>query len=237
MHTAHFFPTAQARHRSASSRHPVQAHLFLPMHQQIMACVALLWGALLVLASHAAAAQSFITAEQLFRQLPTSIFDNTSEPLTEDQKEMLLEKGYTTNWVIISKDADSIFMEAMSVEESTVHIHMFRAPHGGVVAMGARTAETCAAELWEYSGKMGLVPYAGPADPLVADFLPANTKLGPEITPTFRICLEGTKLEAKPLFWGDSGLVEIPGARRVLYSWNGTAFTKSAAVPMDASAP
>lgn len=202
-----------------------------------MVCLALLWGAMFLFTSQAASAQGFITAEQLFRQLPTSIFDNTSEPLTEDNKEMLLEKGYTTNWVIIAKDADNIFMEAMSAEEGAVNIHMFRGPHGGVVVMGARTADACAAELWEYSERMGLVPYAGPADPLVADFLPTNTKLSPEITPTFRICLEDEMLEAKPLFWGDSGLVDIPGAKRVLYSWNGTAFTKSSSALLEKSNP
>lgn len=238
MRITHFFSTATDWHRPLSPRRQSPGgHDSRPLHQPFMVCLALLWGAVCLLSSQAISAQGFITAEQLFRQLPTSIFDNTTEPLTEDNKEMLLEKGYTTNWVIIAKDADDIFMEAMSAEEGTVSIHMFRGPHGGVVVMGARTADTCAAELWEYSERMGLVPYAGPADPLVADFLPANTKLSPEITPTFRICLEGEMLEAKPLFWGDSGLIDIPGARRVLYSWNGTAFTKNSSAPLGKSNP
>jgi hypothetical protein len=45
--------------------------------------------------------------------LPVGIFENTPEPIGEEEKERLLDYGYTSNWVILHNDADSLDLAAM----------------------------------------------------------------------------------------------------------------------------
>ncbi len=169
------------------------------------------------------------TAESVFHRLPAGIFENTPEPISEDDKDLLLERGYISNWVVMHKDADSLLMAAMSPLEAEVRVRLFRssAPAGGGVAvLGARTSDSCAAELWRYDAHGGSVPVAGPPEPSLADFFRPGYSLPPGVSPSYRLCLEEDRLEAKPLFWNESGITEVPVCNRVFFFWNGTEFVK-----------
>ncbi len=189
---------------------------------RLVACVLLLAAALPAYAKDTAR----IRAEEIFRQLPTSIFDNTLEPVGEEDKERLLDRGYISNWVILHKAPDILVMSAMSQVGGEVILRLFRAPSGGVAMLGAKTGDACASELWRYDAHGGIVPDAGPAEPPPADFFAPGRALPPGVSPSYRLCLENDRLEAKPLFWNSDGLVDILPDNRIFFAWNGTAFVQ-----------
>lgn len=166
------------------------------------------------------------TPKQLFMQIPPSIFDNTPSSITEEEKELILECGYSTNWAVSHSDADTLFISTIKGDFADVAVHVFRNAGGGVVAIGARAQDNCAAELWSFDTSGRIVPLQNPEEPPVQDFLSPNVLLAPGITPTSKICLEGAQLEAKPSFWGKEGMVQVPVANRVFFRWNSTGFAK-----------
>ena len=177
-------------------------------------------------AAHAAESTRQLTPKQLFMQIPPGIFDNTPSPIAEEEKELILECGYSANWAISHSDTDTLFISTIKGEFADVAVHVFRNAGGGVVAIGARTQDNCAAELWSFDTSGRIVPLQNPEDPPVQDFLSPNVLLAPGITPTSKICLEGAQLEAKPSFWGKEGMVQVPVANRVFFRWNSTGFAK-----------
>ena len=178
-----------------------------------------------------------ITAEEIFRQLPTSIFDNTSEPLSDESKQKLLDNGYTSNWVIVQKTPDTLRMSASSDGTNEVTVLLLRSSPGGVAVLGAKTSDSCAAELWGYNAHGGIVPYTGPQEPSPSEFFSAERGFPPGIMPSYRLCLEDNALEAKPLFWNDEGLADITPDNRVLFVWNGKEFVKQVIPATMAVAP
>ncbi len=177
-------------------------------------------------AAHAAESTRQWTPKQLFMQIPPSIFDNTPSPITEEEKELILECGYSANWAVSHNDADTLFISTIKGDFADVAVHVFRNAGGGVAAIGARAQDNCAAELWSFDASGRIVPLQNPEDPPVQDFLSPNVLLAPGITYTTKICLEGAQLEAKPSFWGKEGMVQVPVANRVFFRWNGTSFAK-----------
>lgn len=168
-----------------------------------------------------------IAALDVFRMLPPSIFENTNMPLTEQEKEALLERGFTADWVVVKVREDSVLVKSPGDETEAVTLRLFRAPDGGIAVLGAETADSCAAELWRYGAHGGLFPAFPPEDPKASEYFTQESPMPQGVTPTYRLCLVGELLEAVPLFWNDSGLAQVRPANRVVYAWNGTAFNKS----------
>lgn len=187
---------------------------------------------LVLLVPEPAAAKGQETAASLFRQLPTTIFDNTAQPLSEDGKEQLLDQGYAGEWVIVHAEPDAMEISLPSSLDGEVMIRLYRGKQGGVIALGANSGGTCAAELWAYDRKGALLPDAGPEDPPATDFFQAGHPLPPGITLTTRLCLEGRALEMKPLFWDRKGPVEMVVDNRVFYLWDGNAFIRKITTPV-----
>ncbi len=191
----------------------------------------------LLLANTAKAATSKITATSLFMQIPPSIFDNTYQPLTEEEKEILITNGYTHNWVLIYTNDDTMRFATTTLDDNKVTARVFHAGKEGYIVLGADTPDACAAEIWSFTANGGLIPHPGPQDPAPEDFFAEPYALGKEVTPTFRLCLVGDVLEAKPFFWDDSGLIAITPTQKVLYTWTGSEFKKSITSIAKASPP
>ena len=174
------------------------------------------------------------SAADLLRMLPTSIFDNTPEPLNEEELELLLVQGYTHAWVIVENKTDSMRMTATGDNPGEVHVHILRSSPGGIIMLGARTNDSCATELWAYNPYGGIIPYDTPPDPTFSDLFTQNKHLPKNLVPSYRICLENGMLEAVPLFWDTAGPVSISPDNRVFYLWNGKEFVKRVIPAADA---
>ena len=194
---------------------------------------AILVFSLLLLFQVAAQAGGKDTASSLLRKLPTTIFDNTSLPLSEDDKEQLLDKGYAGAWVVVKANPDFLAMSLPDSLDGEVMVRLFRNGDSRLVVLGATTESTCAAELWSISPKGGLTPEHGPEAPPSSDFFRSGISLPTDISMTTRLCFDGETLEIKPLFWNKKGPVHLNVHFRVLCHWDGTNFTRKEIIPIE----
>ena len=199
-------------------------------------CAILVPSSLLIAPAARAADKSAMSAEDLMRLLPTSIFDNTSAPISQDELDLLLTRGYIDAWVVVENKRDVLRMTATGDSPGEVQLQVLRAAPRSIVILGARSDDACASELWEYRTGGGLVPYAAPPGPSAQDFF-ALTKTPPRgLIASYSFCLEAGMLEAVPRFWNADGPVDITPDNRIFYIWNGEDFVQRTAPAADVGA-
>lgn len=176
-----------------------------------------------------AADTSGMPAEDLMRLLPVSIFDNTPEPLSQDELDLLLTRGHTAAWVVVENKRDMLRMASTGGGPCEVQAQVLRAAPRSIVILGARTGDSCASELWEYKTGGGLVPYAAPPGPSAQQFFALTNPPPRTLIASYSFCLEAGMLEAVPRFWNADGPVDITPDNRVFYLWNGEHFVQRVA--------
>ena len=199
-------------------------------------CAILVPSSLLIAPAARAADKSAMSAEDLMRLLPTSIFDNTSAPISQDELDLLLTRGYIDAWVVVENKRDVLRMTATGDSPGEVQLQVLRAAPRSIVILGARSDDACASELWEYKTGGGLVPYAAPPGPSAQEFF-ALTRTTPRgLIASYSFCLEAGMLEAVPRFWNADGPVNITPDNRIFYIWNGEDFVQRTAPASDVGA-
>ena len=166
----------------------------------------LLCAACLLLSARSVQARE-LTALDIFAQLPITLFENTPEGLSEDEKLRLIEQGASEFWEVERFD--------------------FRGGDRLLAALGTDGGAMCALELWQEDATGGFVPANPPDDPQLSDFLASGQRLAADVSPAFMFCLEDDGLDVRPLFWGPAGLVDVPVAKAVRYIWKSGAFEKT----------
>jgi len=175
--------------------------------------------------AHAAGGQ--VTALDMFRMLPATIFENTAEGLTEEEKQQLADEGETDFWAVIESTPEHFVVGALPLLDTRVSVRVFRADNGDTLAaMGVQNGEACALELWRRKADGRLAPVAAPDEPGIAEFFAAGYKLPAGMSPSVMLCLGEDDLEARALLWTSTGLAQVKFDHRVLYRWNGSAFSK-----------
>ena len=99
-----------------------------------------------------------LTARQAFALIPTEIFDNTREPLSEADRAQLADQGVTEHWSIAEDSCDTLRL-ASAEGLPDVSLQMFRSKKGAVAAF--RTEDDngeCISELW-YISAGGHAPF------------------------------------------------------------------------------
>ena len=170
----------------------------------------LLCAACLLLSARSVQARE-LTALDIFAQLPITLFENTPEGLSEDEKLRLIEQGASEFWEVERFDADRLVLVSRPFGETRVGLRVFRG----------------ALELWQEDATGGFVPANPPDDPQLSDFLASGQRLAADVSPAFMFCLEDDGLDVRPLFWGPAGLVDVPVAKSVRYIWKSGAFEKT----------
>lgn len=179
----------------------------------------------LAVAAHAAGGQ--VTALDMFRMLPATIFENTAEGLTEEEKQQLADEGETDFWAVIESTPEHFVVGALPLLDTRVSVRVFRADNGDTLAaMGVQNGEACALELWRRKADGRLAPVAAPDEPGIAEFFAAGYKLPAGMSPSVMLCLGEDDLEARALLWTSTGLAQVKFDHKVLYRWNGSAFSK-----------
>ncbi|MEG6505882.1 hypothetical protein [Nitratidesulfovibrio sp. 1201_IL3209] len=178
-------------------------------------------------AATARAAGGQVTALDMFRMLPATIFENTAEGLSEEEKQQLADEGETGFWAVIESTPEHFEVGALPMLDTRVSVRVFRADNGDTLAaMGVKNGEACALELWRRKPDGRLAPAATPEEPDIAEFFAPGYKLPPGTSPSVMLCLGENDLEARALLWTSTGLAQVKFDHRVLYRWNGSAFSK-----------
>ncbi|MDR3363206.1 MAG: hypothetical protein LBO64_10295 [Desulfovibrio sp.] len=169
------------------------------------------------------------TARHIFTLLPSSIFENTPEGLTEPEKQRLLTDGRSEFWEVVAETGDSIVFMALPFSDSAVGLQLFRNQHDHVIqaAIGTLGGPFCTLELWRVDASNRIVPVDAPQEPEIKEFFSKGQRLPPDVQAEALICLGDNGLTAKPVFWKSSGLAFVPVANDIRYPWNGKAFEKT----------
>ncbi len=180
-----------------------------------------------VLLSAGSAQARELTALDIFAQLPITLFENTPEGLSEDEKLRLIEQGASEFWEVERFDDDRLVLVSRPFGETRVALRVFRSGDRLLAALGTDGDGMCALELWQEDATGGFIPANPPDDPEISDFLGKGQRLPPDVSPAFMFCLEEDGLDVRPLFWGPSGLVGVPVGKSVRYVWKSGAFQKT----------
>ena len=167
-----------------------------------------------------------LTALEIFAQLPVTLFENTPEGLSEDEKLRLIEQGFSEFWEVERFDADRLVLVSRPFGETRVMLRVFRGGDRLLAALGTSGGAMCALELWEEDATGGFVPANPPEDPPLSDFLAGGRQVQ-ALSPALMLCLADDGLEVRPLFWGPKGLVNVPLDRDVRFVWTGARFQKT----------
>lgn len=166
------------------------------------------------------------TARAVMWRLPTTIFENTPEGLSESEKYELLVQGATEHWVIRASTPDMLELEALPDGDSSVLLRLFRGDGYTVAAIGTDTGPVCTTELWTLNAQGGAEPMDAPDEPDILDFFAPGTRIPPDVTASLPFCVRPTGLEVRPLFWTSIGLAHVMVDNAVFYVWTGTRFSK-----------
>ena len=99
----------------------------------------LLCAACLLLSARSVQARE-LTALDIFAQLPITLFENTPEGLSEDEKLRLIEQGASEFWEVERFDADRLVLVSRPFGETRVGLRVFRGGDRLLAALGAPCA-------------------------------------------------------------------------------------------------
>lgn len=117
----------------------------------------LLCAACLLLSARSVQARE-LTALDIFAQLPITLFENTPEGLSEDEKLRLIEQGASEFWEVERFDADRLVLVSRPFGETRVGLRVFRGGDRLLAALGTDGGAMCALELWQEDATGGFVP-------------------------------------------------------------------------------
>lgn len=163
-----------------------------------------------------------------FAQLPITLFENTPEGLSEDEKLRLIEQGASEFWEVERFDADRLVLVSRPFGETRVGLRVFRGGDRLLAALGTDGGAMCALELWQEDATGGFVPR--PIRRMTRSF-PIFWPQGSGLRRMFprRSC---SALKMTDWMYGRSsgglaGLVDVPVAKSVRYIWKSGAFEKT----------
>lgn len=179
------------------------------------------------LASEAGARPSrTLTARQAFALIPTEIFDNTREPLSENDREQLADQGVSEHWSIAEDSCDRLRL-ASAEGLPDVSLQMFRSEKGAVVVFHTEDDDgECISELWYISSGGHAAPLPLPPEPPVDDFFRPDRDLPGRLSASCTYCVFDGGLEVLPSFASDGFPCGIEPDNAVYYLWNGRTFIK-----------
>lgn len=174
------------------------------------------------------AAESEVTARSIFALLPESIFENTPEGLSPQEKQKLLSAGHSEFWEIAGETEDVLVFASMPFRDTAVALRLFRnAADGSVLAaFGTLGGAVCTLELWRVDASGRAVPVDTPQEPDISTFFAPGRKMPPDVQATVMICLGLGGLKAQPMFWTSTGMAHVPVDNDVSFQWNGKSFDK-----------
>lgn len=172
------------------------------------------------------ARQERISALEVFRILPLTIFENTLEGLSEDEKERLLSYGKSEYWILLPTAGDSLELVSLPFGDTHVFLHVYHEEDGSVLAVvGAGSDDICTLEIWRMRAG-DFLPVAAPPEPPVSDFFAKGNKMPKDVQASILFCPDAEGLEALAVFWNEQGKAHVPVDNELRYVWNGKNFEK-----------
>jgi hypothetical protein len=167
-------------------------------------------------------------ALEVFRVLPSTIFENTPEGLSEDDKERLLGSGESEYWMLLPAGSDSLELVSLPFGDTRIFLHVYQYAKSGemLAVIGSTHDELCTLELWRMTGFGGFRPADAPPEPPITDFFAKGNKMPGDVQASILFCPNPGGLDARAVFWNTRGKAYVPVDNDVRYEWNGEKFEK-----------
>lgn len=167
-----------------------------------------------------------LSARQAFALIPTEIFENTSLPLSDEEKIHLAEQGVSAHWSLAEDDTDTL--RFVPVDGSAeVSLRLFRSKRGAVAAFRTEDDDgVCLSELWFISSGGHAAPLPLPPEPDPEDFFRPDRDLPGRLSSSCTYCVFDKGLEVLPSFSSDGFPCSLEPDNAVYYLWNGRRFIK-----------
>ncbi len=171
-------------------------------------------------------AEEGVSALEIFRALPSTIFENTLEGLSEDEKERLLSYGQSAFWILLPPGQDDLELVSLPFGDTRVFLHVYRERNGSSLAIiGANSDDVCSLELWHVREAF-FSPADTPPEPPVTDFFAKGNKMPKDVQASIFFCVDAQGLKARAVFWNERGMAHVPVDNDLRYVWNGKNFEK-----------
>lgn len=170
------------------------------------------------------------TAAQFLAQLPASIFDNTTQGMSEPAKQQLLEQGKADGWEISQQTNRSIVVSQTDSGQSTVQLIVYAAPPDQLIAVHTQNGQNTTLDFWRYTAasqqlvQVGLSPSFFPQI-TGNDFLAAEEKLPDACRATIIYTMnEDGTISVEPYTWMESVFEERTIVYTIQLIWDGKKF-------------
>ncbi len=167
-----------------------------------------------------------LSARQAFALIPTEIFENTSLPLSDEEKFYLADQGVSAHWSLAEDDPDTLRFVPVD-GSSEVCLRLFRSKRGAVAAFRTEDDDgVCLSELWFISSGGHAAPLPLPPEPDPEDFFRPDRDLPGRLSSSCTYCVFDKGLEVLPSFSSDGIPCVLEPDNAVYYIWNGRKFVK-----------
>ena len=192
-----------------------------------LARVALIFLCVLSVHLAARAEDAGFSARGMFIGLPTSIFENVSDGLSENDKEEILMRGHSSTWEIADEDQDSIIFASIP-ETNRIGLRVFHNEQAGgaIAAYGTLDEPVCSLEVWLATPSGHIVPGDTPDEPKIGEFFSRDRQPVKKGRYSVMICLDEAGLFAQLVIWNRNGISVAKTDKQIRYEWTGNAFNK-----------
>lgn len=184
---------------------------------------------LCVLSVHlvARAEDAGFSARGMFIGLPTSIFENVSEGLSENDKEEILTRGHSSSWEVVDENQDNMIFASIP-DNNRIGLRIFHNERdgGALAAYGTLDEPVCSLEIWLITTSGHIVPKDTPDEPKIGEFFSRDRQPAKKGRYAVMICLDQDGLFAQPVIWNRNGFAVAKTDRQIRYEWTGKTFDK-----------
>jgi hypothetical protein len=167
-----------------------------------------------------------VDMKSLFRLSPISVFENTTNRLTSDEKEALIKGDKSESWEVTEETNTRMSLNSSS--NDVVEFHYFKNKNfsGGSLGIITINGQTSNLQLWKYSNS-NLEKEDIPIKISANDFVSEEDKLPESFQPQLQYSfIDDEKIEVSLYIWMVNELEKRKVINKVFLKWDGDKFTK-----------
>lgn len=165
--------------------------------------------------------------KSIFEWSPLVIFSHTSEGLTSEEKEDLINKNKSSAWELIEHTKNKMTLK--SISNDLVNLYYLESVKNqiGVLALAVNNRQNNSVEIWSIGENRSFRKIKDPFQINANDFMSSEEKLPDDYQATFQYhYVEPKSVEVSLHTWMEKAFEDRKIANKVLFEWDGEIFKK-----------